>query len=140
MGQSDRGAPTGLVLVTALGLLLVASAAAATDSPEVAVSANRVMPERLEVHVGETVTWRSSGGQIFSLELDRHPRAHEVVIRRGVVRAYFRCPGEHWYTATLRDDGMRRLRGYVIVREAVGRPPDALTCGPQSSDQICLEP
>ena len=104
------------------------------------VSGSALSPQRLEVHVGETVTWRTAPGASLTLELDGHAGGHDLITRPGVIRAYFRAPGEHWYTARVREDGMRRLRGYVVVKAPAGRPLDDLTCGLQSSDRICLEP
>jgi len=86
----------------AISLLgVTVSAAGAVDAPVILVQADRLVPERLEVHLGEVVTWRAAGGRPLRLELDPHPSGHEVVVRAGEVRAYFRKPGEHWYKVTI---------------------------------------
>jgi hypothetical protein len=114
--------------------------AGATDAPVILVQAERLIPERLEVHLGEVVTWRAAGGRSLRLELDPHPSAHEVVVRAGEVRAYFRKPGEHWYTVTILNGPRKTLRGKVSVRERQIREEQPLTCGSESSERICIEP
>ena len=124
--------------VTLLGFTV--STAGATDSPVILVQAERLIPERLEVHLGEVVTWRAAGGRSLRLELDPHPSAHEVVVRAGEVRAYFRKLGEHWYTVTIVNGPGKTLRGTVSVRERQSTGVPFPSCGPESSDRICIEP
>jgi len=67
----------------AIGLLgVTVSAAGAVDAPVILVQAERLVPERLEVHVGEVVTWRAARGRPLRLELDSHPSGHGVGSRR----------------------------------------------------------
>ncbi len=61
--------------------------------------------------------WRAASGRPLRLELDPHPSGHEVVLRAGEVRAYFRKPSEHWYTVTITNGSGEPLRGTVSVRE-----------------------
>ena len=116
------------------------SAAGAVDAPVILVQAERLVPERLEVHLGEVVTWRAAGGRPLRLELDPHPSGHEVVVRSGEVRAYFRKPGEHWYKVTTVNGPGKTLRGTVSVREGQIREEQQLICGSESSGRICIEP
>jgi uncharacterized protein (DUF58 family) len=129
-----------LLWLAAIVLGLTVSTAGAIDAPVILVQAERLIPERLEVHVGEVVTWRAAGGRPLRLELDRHPSAHEVVVRAGEVRAYFRKLGEHWYTVTILNGPGKTLRGTVSVREGQIREKKPLICGSKSSDRICIEP
>ena len=131
--------PSMLWLVVIL-LGFTVSAAGAVDAPIILVEAERLIPERLEVHPGEVVTWRATGGHPLRLELDPHPSAHEVVVRAGQVRAYFRKPGDHWYTVTLANGPGKTLRGNVSVREGLIREEQFIICGPESSGRICIEP
>ena len=125
----------------ALSLLgVTVSAANAIDAPVILVQADRLVPERLEVHLGEVVTWRAPGGRPLRLELDPHPSGHEVVVRTGEVRAYFRKPGEHWYKVTIVNGPGKTLRGTVSVREGQIREEQLLICGSESSGRICIEP
>ena len=125
----------------ALSLLgVTVSAANAIDAPVILVQADRLVPERLEVHLGEVVTWRAPGGRPLRLELDPHPSGHEVVVRTGEVRAYFRKPGEHWYKVTIVNGPGKTLRGTVSVREGQVREEQLLICGSESSGRICIEP
>ncbi len=125
----------------AIGLLgFTVSAAGAVDAPVILVQAERLVPERLEVHVGEVVTWRAAGGRPLRLELDPHPSGHEVVVRTGEVRAYFRKPGEHWYKVTIGNGSGKALRGTVSVGEGRIGGEQLLICGPESSGRICIEP
>ena len=107
--------------VVATLAVLVATGAWARDEPVVSVSRQGILPERLEVHVGELVSWRVSPGQLLRLEFDPHPTAHEVVVRTGQIRAFFRKPGTHWYRIAIQGDGARELRGVVVVRESAPR-------------------
>ena len=112
----------------------------AVDDPVVTVSPSDLAPQRLEVHLGERVRWRASGGQRLRLELDPHHNAHEVVVERGEIQAVFLRSGEHWYQGSLMNDGEKAFRGVVVVREA-DHPLDApLICRPESSDRICFMP
>lgn len=125
----------------AISLLgVTVSAAGAVDAPVILVQGERLVPERLEVHVGEVVTWRASGGRPLRLELDPHPSGHEVVVRTGEVRAYFRKPGEHWYKVMIVNGPGRTLRGTVLVREGQIKEEQLLICGSESSGRICIEP
>lgn len=125
----------------AISLLgVTVSAAKAIDAPVILVQADRLVPERLEVHLGEVVTWRAPGGRPLRLELDPHPSGHEVVVRTGEVRAYFRKPGEHWYKVTIVNGPGKTLRGTVSVREGQIREEQLLICGSESSGRICIEP
>jgi hypothetical protein len=116
------------------------SAAGAVDAPVILVQADRLVPERLEVHLGEVVTWRAAGGRPLRLELDPHPAGHEIMVRAGDVRAYFRKPGEHWYTVMILNGPGKTLRGTVSVREGQAREEQQLLCGSESSGRICIEP
>jgi len=112
----------------------------ASDDPVVTISPSDLAPHRLEVHLGERVRWRASGGQRLRLELDPHHGAHEVVIKQGEIQAVFLRAGEHWYQGSLMNDGEKAFRGVVVVREA-GHPLDVpRMCGPESSDRICFMP
>jgi len=135
--------PTPCLTVLWLAVILLGftvSAAGAIDAPVILVQAERLIPERLEVHLGEVVTWRSAGGRSLRLELDPHPSGHEVVVRTGEVRAYFRKPGEHWYKVTIANGPEKSLRGTVSVREGQIGKEQPLICGSESSGRICIEP
>lgn len=119
---------------------LTPSAAGAVDAPVIHVQRGRLVPERLEVHLGEVVTWNVEGGRRVRLELDPHPSGHEVVIRAGEVRAYFRKPGAHWYTVTVENWPSSPLRGTVLVGERQEKGEPLLICGPETSGRICFEP
>ena len=121
-------------------LLSIASVAGAADAPVIVVQGGRLAPQRLQVHVGEVVTWRTEGGRALRLEMDPHPQAHEVAVRAGEVRAYFRKPGEHSYTITVRNGAGRPLRGVVSVRDGRAGDSELLICGPESSGRICIQP
>jgi len=112
----------------------------ADDRPIVAVSREAVSPERLEVHVGEVVTWRAAGGGRLRIELDKHRDAHEVIERTGQIRGVFRQVGEHSYEGQLVENGQRRFRGVVVVRPPTTVPQWPETCGPESSTRICFAP
>jgi hypothetical protein len=130
----------GMVSLAVVLVGLAASAAGAIDAPVILVQPGRLNPERLEVHLGEVVIWRAAGGRQFRLELDPHPSGHEVVVRAGEVRAYFRKAGEHWYTLTITNGAGKPLRGTVSVREGQNRGEQLIICGPESSGRICIEP
>lgn len=131
----------GRVFALAASLIVISTVpAAAVDEPVVILSHHNLAPQRIEVHVGERIRWRSAGGERLRLVLDAHPNAHEVIVRDGEISAVFVEPGEHWYTGSVVKDGERRFRGVVVVRERegpVGLPP---VCGPGSSRVICVEP
>ena len=127
----------GLALAI-LGLAM--SGAEAVDAPVIRVQPGRLVPERLDVHLREVVTWTAVSGRRVRLELDPHPSGHEVVIRAGEVRAYFRKPGVHWYTVTVENGPGTPLRGTVSVREEQDKEEPLLICGPESSGRICFEP
>jgi len=138
-----RGGLTCWPGMASLAVVLVGltmSGAGAIDAPMILVQAGRLIPERLEVHLGEVVTWRAAGGRHFRLELDPHPSGHEVVLRAGEVRAYFRKPGNHWYSVTITNGAGKPLRGIVSVREGQDKGEQLLICGPESSGRICIEP
>jgi hypothetical protein len=128
--------------VVSLWLLMVGSVGAAfgDDLPIVDVSRQGLIPDRIEVHVGELVRWRTVKGVRIRLEFDPHRDAHEVVERSGEVRAIFRRSGEHWYAASIVGDGHHHVRGVVIVRERDHPAPSPLECGPESSPRICFQP
>lgn len=128
-----------LLSFTAFALGAVAGAHA-DDQPTVTVSREAVSPARLEVHVGEVVTWRAAGGGRLRIELDKHRDAHEVIERTGQIRGVFRHAGEHWYEARLADNGHRHLRGVVVVRPSTTVPQWPETCDPGSSTRICFAP
>lgn len=138
-GPAGAIEPFALLVIAAMFALLTATAQA-TDEPVVMVYADRLVPERLEVHLGELVTWRAVDGRRLRLELDPHPSGHEVVTRSGEVRAYFRKPGKHWYAVTLPGRAGKVLRGEVSVRQGQPREAPFPTCSPESSDRICLQP
>lgn len=119
---------------------LAAAAAWAADAPIVIVQPDRLIPERLEVGLGERVIWREGAGRLFRLEFDPHPSGHEVVVSAGEVRASFRIVGEHPYTVTVQGGARRRLRGLVSVRDGQPEAEQLLICGPNSSVRICFEP
>ena len=127
------GAAFTLLAVVAIGT------AHGDDRPVVTISRQAVSPARLEVHIGEIVTWRAAGGGRLRIELDKHPDAHEVIERTGQVRGVFRQVGEHWYEGRLTDDGHRRFRGVIVVRPATA-PQWPETCSPESSMRICFAP
>jgi hypothetical protein len=136
-----RAPVTARLTVAALALTwLVAGTAWSADRPIVLVHPDRIVPARLQVHLGELVTWQAPSGGVLRLELDRHPSSHEVVVRSGRVVAYFRKPGEHWYLVSLEAGGRRKqLRGVVTVSEKSAQEP-SIACSPESSNRICVEP
>ena len=139
--HGHRASRTAIAAVSlALGFGVPIFDATGDDRPVVLISKGGAVPPRLEVHVGEVVSWRAVSGGRLRLELDRHPSAHEVVERHGEVRGVFRKPGEHSYSGRLLDDGDTPFRGVVIVgagREPLTLPPQ---CAPESSDRICITP
>ena len=56
-----------------------ASAVLAADRPVIDVSPSGLAPERIEVHVGETIRWRAERGVRMRIEFDPHRNAHEVI-------------------------------------------------------------
>lgn len=126
--------------VLVLLVVLLAPGARAADEPVVEVSREGIRPQRIEVHVGELVIWRSGKGQILRLELDPHPTAHEVVIRTTEIRAFFRKPGLHSYSIVVQGDGPREFRGLVMVREGQGPTEPTPLCAGAAFERICVEP
>ena len=63
-----------------------------------------------------------------------------MIDRANEVRATFLKPGEHTYTARLHVKGAAAFQGTVIVTPARGEPVLPLTCGQESSDEICIAP
>jgi hypothetical protein len=110
------------------------------DQPVIMVSPNALVPQHIEVHVGELIRWRAAGGEHLHLQLDAHPHAHEAVVRSGEIRAVFLVPGVHTYEVLVISDGRRALTGTVTVKEAQGAVDLPRTCGPGSSTEICFEP
>jgi plastocyanin len=110
------------------------------DQPVVMVRPNTLVPQHIEVHVGELIRWRAAGGEHLHLQLDAHPNAHEAVVRSGEIRAVFLVPGVHTYEVLIMSDGRRALTGTVTVKEAQGAVDLPRTCGPGSSTEICFEP
>ena len=110
--------------IVGLAAVLFASAALAADRPVIDVSSSGLVPERIEVHVGETIRWRAERGIRMRIEFDPHRDAHEVIERAGDIRAVFTRAGEHWYVASIIDGGHRHVRGVVVV---YAPDPSALT-------------
>lgn len=142
--MASHGHRASCIVIAAVGVALgfagPVSDATGDDRPVVLISRDGVVPRRLEVHVGEVVSWRAVPGGRLRLELDRHPTAHEVVERRDEVHGVFRKPGEHWYVGRLLDDGDTEFSGVIVVgaeREPFMLPPQ---CSPESSDRICITP
>lgn len=125
----------------ALGLLIALAPGqpSAGNRPVITISHGRASPERIEVHAGELVRWRTAGGELLRLTLDAHAAAHEVTVRAGEVRVVFREPGEHWYSAGLALNGRGQFRGLVVVRRAEKPPRFPPVCGPDTRDVICIE-
>jgi hypothetical protein len=90
------------------------------------------------VHVGEIVTWQGARDAPLRIDLDRHPDAHELIERKGVIVAIFLTPGAHTYTATAGD--RPQWRGTVVVKPAEQPWSGDLECGFGSSDRICVAP
>jgi hypothetical protein len=137
----DRVPVSAHLTVAAFALVwFTATRVGGADAPIVVVHPDRIVPDRIQVHLGELVTWQAPSGGALRLELDPHPSAHEVVVRAGRIAAYFRTPGDHWYRVSL-ERGARRqqLRGIVVVAEKA-EPEPFTTCAPESSGRICFEP
>ena len=132
--------PCGWLAGVGFLIALVGGPTFAADQPVITVSCGGLTPDRIEVHVGEIVRWRAVKGVKTRLELDPHRDAHEVIERLEEIRAVFRRPGEHWYVASIVGDGHRHARGVVVVRESNGPASIPFSCGPASSDRICIEP
>ena len=126
------------MVIAVLAAVLATSSAYADDRPVVIISAQGVTPARLEVHVGEIVSWRSAENRRLRIELDDHPSAHEIVEREGQVRGIFRTTGEHSYVAR-HGDGVRDSRGVIIVRQSSQPTHGFPECAPESSERICFE-
>lgn len=124
----------------AVGFLFLAGRTFAADQPIITVGPDALVPQRIEVHVGELIRWRAPGGEHLHLRLDTHPHAHEAVVRSGEIRAVFLLPGVHTYEVLLITDGRRALAGTVIVKEAEAAVDPPRTCGPGSFKEICFEP
>jgi len=129
-----------LLVVAPILTVLGSVSAFSDDRPVVTVTREGVAPARLEVHVGEIVSWRSATGGRLRVELDPHPGAHEVIERGGEVRGVFRQVGEHWYAGTLIDNRRRSFRGVVVVHDAAGPVPLPSSCARESSQRICFDP
>lgn len=118
----------------------IGSTVRADDRPLILVAREGVAPSRLDVHVGEVVRWRAAAGQRLIVELDAHGSAHEVIFRSGEIRAIFRRSGEHSYTVSLQENGMRSFRGVVIVRNPVKPWDIPPVCANESTARVCFEP
>lgn len=129
---------SGFTVIAVLAAVLATSLVYADDRPVVIVSAQGVTPARLEVHVGEIVSWRSADNRRLRIELDDHPSAHEIVEREGQVRGIFRKTGEHSYVARP-GDGLRDSRGLIVVKQSSQPPAGFPECAPESSERICFE-
>lgn len=129
---------SGFIVIAILAAVLATSSAYADDRPVVIVSAQGVTPARLEVHVGEIVSWRSADNRRLRIELDDHPSAHEIVEREGQVRGIFRKTGEHSYVARP-SDGLRHSRGLIVVKQSSEPSAGFPECAPESSERICFE-
>ena len=129
---------SGCTVIAVLAAVLATSLVYADDRPVVIVSAQGVTPARLEVHVGEIVSWRSADNRRLRIELDDHPSAHEIVEREGQVRGIFRKTGEHSYVARP-GDGLRDSRGLIVVKQSSQPPAGFPECAPESSERICFE-
>ena len=119
---------------------LVATMAWATDSRLILVHPDRLSPDRIEIHNGETVTWRAASGQELRLEMDAYPAGHEVVERTTEIRATFREPGRHGYAVRLGGHAGAFLRGAVVVFPGDLPAESSPICAPGSSPRICFEP
>jgi plastocyanin len=129
----------GAVFLSAVLSAAVFSRSSADDRPVIVVNPDGPIPARLEVHVGEVVSWRGRGNERLRIELDHHPNAHEIIERQGEVRGVFRRAGEHTYVARV-GDAKREGRGVIVVRDSL-RPGLSLPdCAPESSERICFEP
>ena len=127
-----------VVVCAALRFSAGPHASVADDRPVVMISGDAATPKRLEVHVGEIVSWRAVRKDRLRIELDDHPRAHEIIERHGEVRGIFRLPGEHSYIARV-GDGAREARGVIVVRESLKPGSGLPDCAPESSERICFD-
>ena len=129
--------PWGAVLFA--GVVGGVGALSADDRPVIIINRDGPTPIRLDVHIGEIVIWRGVRNERLRIELDDHPRAHEIIERHGEVRGVFRRSGEHSYVARL-GESTREARGVIVVKESL-RPGVALPeCAPESSERICFGP
>lgn len=137
--KMHRRLQIGAILVcAALRFIAGPHASVADDRPVVMISEDAATPKRLEVHVGEVVSWRAVRKERLRIELDDHPRAHEIIERHGEVRGIFRLPGEHSYIARA-GDGRRDVRGVIVVRESLQPGTGLPECAPESSERICFD-
>lgn len=125
---------TGTIKAAAV---LATSSAYSDDRPVVIVSAEGVTHARLEVHVGEIVSWRSPDNRRLRIELDVSS-AQEIVEREGQVRGIFRNTGEHSYVARP-GAGLRESRGVIVVKESSQPPAGFPDCAPESSEGVCFD-
>lgn len=132
--------PLVVVLLAELGGIAKVAAARADDRPVVIVTPQGPAPARLDVHVGEIVSWRGPGNERLRIELDDHPSAHEIIERQGEVRGIFRRAGEHTYTARLVGRETVNPAGVINVRAALRPEVGPPVCAPESSYRICFEP
>jgi hypothetical protein len=141
-GMDWQGCRRWIYLLAVGGLLVAIEGAPveAADDPIVVVSQSGLTPHRLEVHLGERVRWRASGGQPLRLELDPHRGAHEVIVKQGEIQAIFLQSGEHWYRGAVVNNGETPFRGVVVVREAGDSIELPAVCRPESSDRVCFMP
>ncbi len=137
--RSKEGGRTWLCVGWLIGLWLLATpTAAAVDEPVIRVAQDSVVPDRIDVHVGELVRWWGPSGQLLRLELDPHPTAHEIVVRETTIGARFLKSGAHSYSVSVA--GSRARRGTVMVLETLEPASLAPVCGPGSSARLCIEP
>jgi len=108
------------------------------DRVTVVLSHHNLSPERIEVHVGDLVTWRSERGEQIHLRFDLHPHAHEVTSRFSEVHAFFRTAGEHAYSGRIKDG--RRFHGLVLVRERDAPPFATPEAQCDASNTLCIVP
>lgn len=120
--------------------LLLAAPTFGADQPIITVSRNALSSRVVEVHVGELIRWRSSGGEHLHLRLDAHPRAHEAIVRSGEIRAVFLLTGVHTYKVAVITDGRKALTGTVVVKEAAEAVERPIVCGPGSFKEVCFDP
>ena len=113
--------------------------ASADDRPVIIIGTDGPTPQRLDVHVGEIVSWRGAGGERLRIQLDHHAGAHEIIERHGEVRGVFRRPGEHSYVARA-GDSRREARGIIVVKESLRPNVGLLECSAESSERICFDP
>jgi hypothetical protein len=121
-------------------ILVLAARASGANEPIITLSHHNLVPQRIEVHVGEVVRWRTAGGGRVEIRLDSHPGEHHVARRDGEVRGVFLRPGEHRYTGVINRISRRSFAGVVVVhpaQESLTLPP---VCGRGSSDMLCIAP